>query len=88
MKAKRTIGRGKTNWKKLARMKDSEIDTSDIPELDDEWFKRATIRLPRNKVTISIRLDEDVLTWFKKQGPGYQTKINEVLKMYKDAKAA
>ena len=69
-------------------MKDSEVDTSDIPNLDKNFFARAEIRLPKNKKMVSIRLDEEVLDWFKKQGRGYQTKINEILKMYMRAKAA
>lgn len=63
-------------------MKDSEIDYSDIPELDEEFFKNAKVVLPEPKTAVSIRLDKDVLAWFKKQGGGYQTKINAVLKTY------
>jgi uncharacterized protein (DUF4415 family) len=80
--------RSKTNWTKLRRIKDSEIDLSDNPELGEEFFKRAVVRLPPKKVSVSIRLDEKVLAWFKKQGKGYQTRINEILKMYMKAKAA
>ena len=69
-------------------MKDSEIDTSDLPELDKDFFRKAEIRMSKPKTMVSIRLDEDVLGWFKKQGKGYQTKINEILKMYMRAKAA
>lgn len=63
-------------------MKDSEIDYSDIPELDEVFFKNAKLVLPEPKTAVSIRLDKDVLAWFKKQGGGYQTKINAVLKTY------
>jgi uncharacterized protein (DUF4415 family) len=66
----------------------SEIDYSDIPELDDEFWKNAVVRMPGNKKLVSIRLDEDILNWFKGQGAGYQTKINEVLRTYMRAKAA
>jgi uncharacterized protein (DUF4415 family) len=69
-------------------MKDKEIDTSDIPELDEEFFRKSEIILPKPKKMVSIRLDENTLTWFKRQGKGYQTKINEILKMYIRAKAA
>jgi uncharacterized protein (DUF4415 family) len=61
---------------------DEKIDTSDIPELDEEFFREATIRLPQAKQLVSIRLDRDVLDWFKQQGKGYQTKINAVLQAY------
>jgi uncharacterized protein (DUF4415 family) len=88
MKGKHTIKKSKTNWDKMSQMKESEIDTSDIPELDKAFFKKAVLQLPKTKKMVSIRIDEDVLTWYKKQGKGYQTKINEILKMYMRAKAA
>ena len=61
---------------------DHEIDTSDIPELDEDFWKDATVRWPGNKKSISIRLDADVLEFFKKQGKGYQSRINAVLRSY------
>lgn len=69
----------------LAALKDSEIDTTGIPELDDEFWARAEVRPPVSKSAISIRLDDDVLEWFKAQGKGYQSRINAVLRAYKDA---
>jgi len=73
--------KGKTDWKRLDKMQDRDIDLNDIPELDDEFFKNAQLRLPE-KQTITIRIDTDVLTWFKKQGKGYQTRINKLLRSY------
>ncbi len=86
MKKKITRAGSKTNWAKLARMKDSEIDTSEIPELGPDFFRNAVLRMPKPKKMVSIRLDDDVLSWFKRQGRGYQTKINEILKVYMKAK--
>ncbi|WP_194787905.1 BrnA antitoxin family protein [Pseudomonas sp. UFMG81] len=57
------------------------VDTSDIPELDDAFFRQAELRLP-TKQTVTIRLDADVLAWFKDQGSGYQTRINHLLRQY------
>ena len=74
----------KTDWERLANMNDKEIDTSDIPELDAEFFRRAELRVPV-KQAVTIRLDADVLEWFKAQGPGYQTRINSVLRAFRDA---
>ncbi len=71
----------KTDWKRLSEMKDDDIDTSDIPELNDEFFQKAQLRTP-NKKSITIRIDDDVLTWFKAQGQGYQTRINQLLRKY------
>ncbi|WP_460416301.1 BrnA antitoxin family protein [Pseudomonas sp. microsymbiont 2] len=57
------------------------VDTSDIPELDDDFFRRAELRVPA-KQAVTIRLDADVLEWFKEQGAGYQTRINQLLRQY------
>ncbi len=74
----------KTDWSKLANMKDSEINTSDIAELDDDFFRCAEIRVPPKK-SVTMRLDADVLDWYKSQGQGYQTRINKLLRRYMDA---
>jgi uncharacterized protein (DUF4415 family) len=74
----------KTNWKQLAEMDDNEIDTSDIPELDDAFFQRAEIKVPA-KQPVTLRLDSDVLVWFKSQGQGYQTRINKLLRSYMES---
>jgi uncharacterized protein (DUF4415 family) len=41
-----------------------------------------------SKELISLRIDQDVIAWFKAQGPGYQTRINSVLRAFRDASAA
>jgi uncharacterized protein (DUF4415 family) len=66
-------------------MSDAEIDYSDIPPLGEEFFKDAQLRLPRPKATVTMRLDADVLEWFRSTGKGYQTRINAILRMYMDA---
>jgi uncharacterized protein (DUF4415 family) len=61
---------------------DSEIDTSDIPPLSDDFFRNA-VRNPFYrpvKQSTTVRIDADVLAWLKAQGPGYQTRINAVLR--------
>ena len=75
---KKTSG---TDWDRLNTMSDENIDTSDIPELDDEFFQQAELHLPVKK-PVTIRLDADVLEWFKGQGQGYQTRINNLLRKY------
>lgn len=74
----------KTDWERLAKMSDESIDTSDIPELDADFFQRAQLRVPV-KQAVTIRLDADVLEWFKGQGTGYQTRINQLLRQYMQA---
>jgi uncharacterized protein (DUF4415 family) len=85
MKAKPSKKKSKTDWDKLHSMSDSDIDYSDIPPLDSEFFKKGELRMPKTKPLISIRLDSDVLEWFKSQGAGYQTRMNAVLRMYMEA---
>jgi len=70
------------NLKALAARPDSEIDTSDIPELTDEQFKNAErghfYRPVKRQIT--ARVDADVLEWLKAQGKGYQSRINAILR--------
>ena len=76
---------GKSDLQRLRNMKDEEIDYSDIPELDEAFFEKAVIVLPQTKASVSIRLDQEVLDWFKSQGKGYQTRINALLRAYMEA---
>ena len=72
----------KAELKSLSELPDSEIDYSDIPPLDDVFWKKA-VRNPLYKPTktpTTVRLDSDVLMWLKSQGKGYQTRINEILR--------
>lgn len=70
---------------KIRAIKDKDIDYSDIPELDNSFWKNAKVSIPESKKGVYIRLDGDVLTWLKSQGKGYQTKINAILRSYYDA---
>jgi uncharacterized protein (DUF4415 family) len=78
-------GKRYSDMKRLRDMKDEDIDYSDIPETDEEFWKGAEVVFPARKKLLSIRLDEDVVEWFKAQGKGYQTRINAVLRAYKEA---
>jgi len=67
---------------RLDAMTDADIDYSDIPELSDEFLERARqVMWPPEKERITIRVDRDVLDWLKSQGKGYQTKINQLLRI-------
>lgn len=74
-----------TDWGRVDAQRDEEIDLSDLPEQDEAFFRNAVLRLPQPKVAVTLRLDQDVLTWFKAQGKGYQTRINALLRAYKEA---
>ena len=76
--------------KPVRRLKDSEIRiTKEHPEADVRHIVRRIVReglkLVAPKTSISLRIDVDVLEWFKSQGAGYQTKMNAVLKAFKEA---
>jgi uncharacterized protein (DUF4415 family) len=72
--------------KELAALPDSEIDFSDIPEATDEWFAKARVVYPHErKRQLTVRLDADVVDFFRAKGKGYQTRMNEVLRTYVEA---
>ena len=90
MKRRSSSKKSRTNYRRLRTMKDEDIVlTSDHPEADVDHIVRGIVRnglkaIPR-KESISLRIDADVLEWFKAQGSGYQTRINAVLRAYRDA---
>lgn len=84
-----TSSNSQTDWTRLDAMSDEEIDLSDCPEIKPEMFAKAVVRrgLPvtKNKAQVTLRIDSDVLEWFKSQGRGYQTQINQLLRAYMEA---
>ena len=86
MRKKSTSRKSETDWKRIEAMRDEDIDLSDIPEVTPEMFARAVIRrnfkvIPRKK-QLTLRVDSDVVDWYKSQGRGYQTRINSLLRAY------
>lgn len=79
-----TKRRSMSDWKRIDTMRDEDIDFSDIPEQGPDFFANA-ILWPGTKQQITLRLDPDVLKFFRKQGRGYQTTINAVLRKYMEA---
>ena len=71
----------KSDLARIDRMRDTEIDYSDIPPLDKTFLKKATAAWPPVKKQLTIRLDADVLSWLKGHGRGYQTRINRILRV-------
>jgi uncharacterized protein (DUF4415 family) len=82
MKASNSSKESRTDWERLKQMPDSDIDFGEIQELGEDFFANAKIRMPQTKKAVSIRLDQDILAWFRHQGRGYQTRINSVLRSY------
>jgi uncharacterized protein (DUF4415 family) len=85
VKKSSTKKRSRTNWVRIDALRDKDIDFSDIPEQGKTFFRRAILRLPEPKAAVTIRLDRQVLDWFKSQGRGYQTRINALLRAYMEA---
>lgn len=75
----------KTDWKRVRAMKDEDIDCSDIPPLDENFWKNAKLVIPESKVSLGVRFDRNTVAWFKKQGRGYQSRMNAVLTAYVEA---
>jgi uncharacterized protein (DUF4415 family) len=81
--------KGKTNWARLRKLTDAEIEASikDDPDWSDDFdWSEAVLVMPPKKKAISIRVDEDVLDYFKHEGSGYQRRMNAVLRSYVDQK--
>lgn len=79
----------KTDWARLKSGAGEVIPAPEHPEADVKHIVRGLVRkglklLPA-KASISLRVDHDVLEWFKAQGAGYQTRINTVLRAFRDA---
>jgi len=83
LKGKRTANRADRRSREIAALvalRDRDIDTSDISEVAD-WSKAVVGKFYRPlKEPVTLRLDADVLAWLKSQGPGYQTRINTLLR--------
>jgi len=75
----------KKRLEEIAAIPDSEIDYSDIAELGPEFWKNARVIFPKPKKAVTIRIDGDVLDWFRKGGKGYQSRINAVLRSYMES---
>lgn len=77
-----------TDWQRVDAMTDEDIDTSDIPPLTETFFARATLRVPRPVVTTTLKIDAEVLRWFKAQGDDYEQRLNAALRIYAEAHQA
>jgi uncharacterized protein (DUF4415 family) len=92
MKKTRTSSKSQTNWARLDALKEKDIDLSDTPEITPQMIAKAVVRhglkpVPP-KAQVTLRVDSDVLEWFKELGQGYQTRINALLRAYMDAHKA
>ena len=72
----------KKRIEELRMRTDSSIDCCDIPELDKTFWDKARVQYPESKKAVSLRLDSDMLSWYKEQGKGYQSLMNSVLRSF------
>jgi uncharacterized protein (DUF4415 family) len=77
---RKTDNKQKKELLNLKRMKETDIDLSDLPEVRD-WAGAEVGKFYRPiKKPLTLRVDADVLAWLKSQGKGYQTRINKILR--------
>ncbi len=86
---KSRVAECETDWDKLRAMSDAEVHAAiesdpDAHPTDEEFWKDAEVVLPQRKQVVTMRIDADVLEWFRRQ-PGYQTRINAILRFYMKA---
>jgi uncharacterized DUF497 family protein/uncharacterized protein (DUF4415 family) len=79
--------RSETDWARVDALADEEIDTSDIPEQTEEFFRRAALRLPKDVETVTVRLDADTLDWYRSHDDAEQ-RMSAALRLYADAHRA
>ena len=82
----RRKGEGQTDWERLRREQAAGLEPAMDPDEGEFDWSQARVVMPPSKQAISVRIDRDVLDFFKSQGRGYQTRINAVLRSYMEAK--
>lgn len=86
----RVRGDGRSDWSRVDAITDAELkrriaeDAEEAP-LPDDWPEGVEVGLPRPKTHLNLRIDADVVDWFRRSGKGYQTRINAVLRAYVEA---
>lgn len=84
-------GEDRTDFARIDAMTEEELERAiaedpDWRDVPRDWYRGAEAVMPRGKVPVSIRLDADLVEFFRGQGRGWQTRINAVLRAYADAK--
>ncbi len=72
----------KTNWQKVDSLTETEINTSDIPPLTEEFFSKSRWWKPQTVSNVVVRIDSDTLAWFQAQGEDSEQKMAAALKIY------
>ena len=74
----------RTNWERVDALTDEDIDTSEVPPLTEDFFRRATWRQPAS-VSVTVQVDPDVLAWFRAQGDEGERRMAAALRIYAEA---
>jgi len=87
IRAMRARGESRTDWERIRTMTEEELEASiasdpDWKDIPKDWYLSAKLVEPVGKKLLSLRLDSDIIAWFRQQGPGYQTRMNAVLRAY------
>lgn len=83
--ARRAAGKSRTDWAKADAMSQKEVERladADEGPLPEGWEKTVIVGLPPGKEAVKLRVDRDVLEWFRRTGKGYQTRMNNVLRAF------
>ncbi len=92
LRAMRVRGASQSDWARVDALTGAELDATiaadpDWRDIPRDWWKDAVAVTPGAKKLLSLRIDPDVVDWFRAQGPGYQTRMNAVLRAYMRAAA-
>lgn len=92
LRAMAARGESKSDWQAVRDMTEAELEAAiaadpDWKDVPADWYKDAIPVTPGPKKLLSLRLDPDVVEWFREQGPRYQTRMNAVLRAYMRARA-
>lgn len=84
-------GESRTDWARIDAMTEADLEQAiasdpDWANIPENWFEQAEAVMPKPKVPVSIRLDADVIEYFRSTGRGWQTRVNSILRAYKEAK--
>ncbi|GAP97125.1 hypothetical protein [Leptolyngbya sp. NIES-2104] len=77
-----------TNWEKVDSLTEQEIDTSDIPPITEELFKKSRWWKPANSLNVLVEIDADTLAWFRSQGEDCERRMAAALRIYASAHKA
>jgi uncharacterized protein (DUF4415 family) len=85
MSGKNLKKQSETDWARLEAMSNEDIDVSDIPPLDEKFFANAKLRMPKDKVSVIVNIDQETSDWFESQGEESKDLMGAALRIYAEA---